>query len=132
MVKPGSLSVKFTERERHKKVAATFHDRDKAKREKVEVDADDDGEATYTMRHNHANKQEAEAAAKSKAKELERQATQTSVTIEGNPAARGGGPMSYAGIHPEADGIEFMIENAAHTFRKGGGFTTAITAKKKV
>lgn len=136
MMDLSTWSVKFTERERYKKVKATYHDKDKAKRETVETDADPKGEATYTLRHNHADKKEAETAAKAKAKDLERQATQTSVTIEGNPAARGGAPMAYKSdriqLHPEAVGIEFVIENAAHNWTKGGGYTTGITAKKKV
>jgi phage protein D len=132
MVKPDSLSVKWTEREKNKKVKATHHNRGKAKRETVETSGAGSGTGAYTLRHNHANKDEAKAAAEAKAKELERAATQTSVTIEGNPAAAGGGPMRYFGFHPSVDSERFVITNAAHTFSKGGGYTTAITAKKKV
>lgn len=131
MIQPGSLSVKFTGREKHKKVRATFHDKGKAERKFVEADGDPDGESEYTLRHNHANEAEAKKAAESKAKDLQREATTTSVTIEGNTSARGGVPMQYKGVHPKVDGVAFVIESAAHTLGKAG-YTTAIQAKKKV
>jgi len=132
MVQPGSLSVKWTGRESVEKVKSTYHDRGKAKRETVEVPGDKKGKGTYTIRHNHANKDEAERAAGSKAKELERETITTSVTIEGNTAARAGSPMNYQGIHPAIDPLQFIIGSASHRYVKNSGYSTGITGKKKV
>ncbi len=41
---------------------------------------------------------------------------------------RAGAPLIYAGVRPELDGIEFIIETATHTLSKSG-YTTAIEAK---
>lgn len=122
----GSMSVKFSEREQHKKVRASYYDDKAARQEFAEAEANPQGEADYTLRHRFANKEEAEEAAKSRAKALQRSADSTSVTIEGNSAARGGAPMSYLGFHPDVDGLPFVIESAAHTYVKGGGYTVAI------
>lgn len=124
----GSMSVKFSNRERHKQVRAPYYDDREAKQKFAEAPADKDGEADYTLRHRFANKEEAEEAAKSKAKELGRSADSTSVEIEGNAGARGGVPMSYAGFHPDVDGLPFVIETAAHTYVKGGGYTVKVDA----
>lgn len=131
MVLEGTGSVKFTSRDEHKKVKAGWHDRDEAKRKYEEAPADPEGKADYTLRHTYANKDEAREAAQSRAKELQRSADSTSVTIEGNPAAKGGVPFSYAGIHPEVDGLPFIIETGTHTFNKRGGYRTAIQGKAK-
>lgn len=131
MVVEGSGSVTFADREGHGKVRAAWHDTAEGKRKYEEADADSDKEATYTLRHDHTTQDAAKRAAESRAKELQRQAETTNVTIIGNTAARGGAPMSYAGIHPEVDGQPFIIDSAAHSFSKSG-YTVQISAKKKV
>ena len=129
MVVEGTGKVKFTSRDSHKKVRAGYHDHDEGKRKYEEADADPDGEADYTLRHTYANKEEAKEAAAARAKDLQRSAETTSVTIEGNPYAKGGVPFSYAGIHPEVDGLPFIIETGTHTFAKRAGYRTAIQGK---
>jgi len=131
MVIEGTGKVKFTSRDTHKKVKAGYHDHKDAKRKHETADADPKGEADYTMRHTYANKAEAKQAATARAKELQRSADSTGVTIEGNPYAKGGVPFSYAGIHPEVDGMPFIIETATHTFSKGPAYLTAIQGKAK-
>jgi phage protein D len=131
MVVEGTGSVTFAEREGHKTVRAAWHDTAEGVRKYEEAEANPEAEATYILRHDHTTQDAARRAAESRAKELQRQAETTSVTINGNTAARGGAPMSYAGIHPQVDGQPFIIESAAHSFSKGG-YTVQISAKKKV
>ena len=74
----------------------------------------------------------AQRAAEAKAKQLQRNATTTSVDIEGNPLARGGVPFQYAGFHPEVDAIPFIIESAAHRFAKNQSYLTSVNGKVQV
>jgi len=128
----GSMSVKFTAREKHAAVEAEVYDRDTAKREKVSVAAHNDGSGTHRMRHPFKNKDEAEKAAKSRARQLQTRAQTTSVTIvSGNARARGGGNFTYAGFHPEIDGVPFTIEAASHAYGKGGSWQVSIQGKAK-
>lgn len=131
MIVKGTCKIQFRQRESHKQVRAAYHDQGEGKRQYAVADSDPDGEAVYTLRHQYANKDEAQGAASAKAKELQRSADSTSVTIEGSVAARGGTPMSYAGVHPEVDGTPFIIETATHTYSKGQGYRTDIQAKAR-
>lgn len=131
MIIKGTGSVKFTSREQVKEVRAGYHDLDAAERKYETAEANPQADTAYTLRHPYANKEEAQAAAQSRAKELQRSADTTSVTIEGLPYAKGGVPFSYSGIHPEVDGLPFVIETGTHSFAKGGGYTTAIQGKAK-
>jgi phage protein D len=127
----GTGTVKWREREAHKKVRGHYQDTATGRREHVDVDTGDPdgGEATYSLRHNYADKDEAERAARSRAQSLQREADSTSVTVIGNPYIKGGSPMIYAGIHPQVDGLEFIIEKAATSFSHGMGFRTGIQAR---
>lgn len=131
MIVEGTCSVKFVERPAHDKVSGSWHDKDKAERTYEDAPGDPEGQAHYALRHPYNDKSEAKAAAGSKGKDLQRSGDTTSVTIEGNPAARGGGNMVYAGVHPQADGIPWIIETATHSFSKSG-YTTQIEAKSRV
>jgi hypothetical protein len=131
MIVQGSGSVKFVERPAHNKVRGSWHDQGKGEREFEDAQGDPEGAATYSLRHPHSDKAEAKAAAESKGKDLQQAGDTTTVTIEGNAAARGGGNMAYAGVHPQVDGIPFVIETATHAFSKQG-YTTQIEGKAKV
>ena len=124
----GTGSVTFSAREKHKQVKAHYHDQQAAEQKTETAPALPDGETVFTLRHRHANQDEAKRAAMAKAKELQRNTGSTSVTVIGNPHARGGGPMRYAGIHPEVDGLEWIIKTATHTFSKSS-YETAIQAQ---
>lgn len=128
----GSCSTKFSGRDSHKEVEAQHYDKDKATREIVKAQANTKAEGTLRLRHAFGSKEEATSAAKSKAKDLERDAKTTSVEIVGNVMARGGSPMSYAGFHPQIDGVPFIIDTATHSYSKGAGYLTSISAKVKV
>ena len=128
MIVTGSCRTKFTCRDEHKEVRAGWHDQEEGQRKYETAPGSPDGEVTHTLRHTFANKDEAKRAAESRGKELTRSADTTSVTIEGLPYAKGGAPMSYAGVHPEIDGLPWVIETGTHTYSKGG-YTTDIQAK---
>jgi len=132
MVIGGTCSTTFSSREQHKEVEASWHDTKEAKRKVEKAPSNPEGKAKYSLRHNHDSQDGAKRAAKSRADELRRQAEQTQVTIEGNVAARGGGNMVYAGMHPAIDGLPWIIETATHTLTKGAGYRAAIAAKAKV
>lgn len=131
MVIKNTGKVKFTARDEHKEVRAGWHDHETGERKYEKAKGSPDGDVTHTLRHTFANKTEAKEAAGSRAKEQQRAADSTSVTIEGNTAAKGGVPMSYSGIHPEVDGLPWIIETGTHTFSKSQGYRTAIQAKAK-
>jgi len=132
MIVKGTCQVHLAAREKVQKVKAEYQDTENAERKTVEAPANADAEdgAEYTLRQPYGDKDEAERAAKAKARELGMSADSTSVTIEGNVSARGGAPMTYAGVRPKVDGVPFIIETAAHKFAKGG-YTTGIEGKAK-
>ncbi|MFN3624627.1 MAG: phage late control D family protein [Hyphomicrobium sp.] len=130
MIVEGTCSVKFAERPAHNEASGAWHDQGEAERKHEDAPAGS-GSAHYSLRHAYADQDEAKAAAASKGKDLQRSGDTTSVTIIGNPAARGGGNMSYAGVHVQADGRPWVIETATHSFSKQG-YTTQIEAKARV
>lgn len=128
----GSPKVSFQKRSKHKDVSGEYYDRDEAKLQRETEPGEDKTEAKFTLRHGYADKGEAKRAAKSKSKYLQREGVNTTVDIEGDPNAKAGRPMSYAGVRPGVDGIVFTIEEAAHHFAKQGGYHTDLKAKLKV
>lgn len=126
----GSCRTKFAHRNKFKKVKARVQDRDKAELVEVEEDSDAEGTADYTLPEPYADEGEAKAAAKSKAKDLKSETIRTSVTVFGDPTIRAGAPFRYAGVRPELDGIDFIIESATHRLSKAG-YTVDIAAKLK-
>lgn len=131
MIVKGTCQVSFQKRSKHKSVAGEYYDKDEAKRKRETETGEDKSEAGYTLRHGYAGKDEAKRAAKSRSKYLKREGIRTAVQIEGNPAAKAGRPMSYAGVRPGVDGIPFIIEEAKHAFSKGQSYRTDLKAKLK-
>ena len=131
ILQPGSGRVRFTDRTQYKSVKASYTDREKAEKLDVEEDSDPKGEAVYRLGEQFADEAEAKKAAKSKAKELKRRTATFSCTILGNPAARAGAPLRFAGCRPGVDGVPFIIETAKHSFSKSG-YTTALDGTLKV
>jgi phage protein D len=129
---PGSCSINFDGRAAFKDVEAQHHDKKKAKREILKAPADPEGQGTLRLPHAFGTPDEAQRAAASTAKQLQRDSITTSIDIEGNPQARGGVPFIYAGFHPEADAISFMIDTAGHRFSKDQSYTTSISGKVQV
>lgn len=132
MILKNSCQITWSERGTYQKTRAAYHDPADAKRKYEEAASAPRGKAILTLRHAVANQQEARHLAQAKANELQRDSLTTSVDIEGNTGARGGTPMEYFGVHPEADGQPFIIETATHKFSKGGGYTTGIHGKQKI
>lgn len=131
MILKGSGSVSFHKRGKHKDIAGEYYDRDEAKRKRETATGEDDTQARYRLRHAHAGKDEAKAAAGSRSKKLKREGVDTSVQIEGEPSAKAGRPMTYAGVRPGVDGIVFIIEEAKHSFSKGQSYRTDLKGKLK-
>lgn len=127
----GTCRTVFAHRYKYKKVKARWQDRNEAKLKEVEEDSDSEGEATYTIAESFQDEGEAKKAAKAKAKDLKRETMRTSVTLYGDPAIRAGAKFVYAGVRPEIDGVEFIIESAAHKLSKAG-YTVDVEAKLKV
>ncbi len=132
MIVRGTCKVHWGQRERHKKVRAQYHNEKTGQREFVDEDTGDRGaKASYTMRHSMSGRNEAKRAARSRAKFLKGGGVRTSVSVEGNPLVKAGAPMSYAGVRPGVDGLQFVIVTATHTFSRGQAYRTAIDAKLK-
>lgn len=131
MIVTGTCSVSFAKRSKHKNVGAEHYDNKKAKRTRETEKGEDKTDASYTMRHGYGSKDEAKKAAKSRSKYLKREGVRTAVQIEGNPTAKAGRPMSYAGVRPGIDGLQFIIEEARHAFSKGQSYRTDLKGKLK-
>lgn len=131
MIVKGTCQVSFQKRTKHKDVSAEHYDRDDAKRKRETEKGEDKTEAGYTLRHGFGSKDEAKRAAKSRSKYLKREGVRTAVEIEGNPTAKAGRPMTYAGCRPGVDGIQFVIEEAKHSFSKGRSYRTGLKGKLK-
>ncbi|MGE8942714.1 phage late control D family protein [Leptospira interrogans] len=130
MILQGTCSVSFGQREKHGNVSGEYHDIATGER-KRESEQGEGSSAGYVRRHGLSSKEEAKAAAKSRGKYLKRGGVRTAVQIEGNPYAKAGAPMSYAGVRPGVDGISFIIEEARHVFSKSQGYRTSLNAKVK-
>ncbi|MGQ2906752.1 MAG: phage late control D family protein [Aliihoeflea sp.] len=126
----GSCRTTFAHRQKFKRVKARVQDRRRAELIEVEEESDEEGTADFTIADPFADEAEARSAAKSKAGDLKRETIKTSVTMFGNPAIRAGSPFRYAGVRPELDELEFIIESATHRLSKVG-YTTDIEAKLK-
>lgn len=126
----GSCRTTFAHRQTFRRVKARVQDRERAELIVVEEDSDDEGTADFTIAEPFADEAEARSAAKSKASDLKRETINTSVTLFGDPAIRAGAPFRYAGVRPELDELEFIIESATHRLSKAG-YTTDIEAKLK-
>ncbi|GAB4067988.1 late control protein D [Ancylobacter sonchi] len=124
----GSCRTTFALRERFKSVKARHQDRAKAELVEVEEDSDDEGSASLTLPEPYADEAEAKKAAKSKARDLKSNTIRTSVTLFGDPTVRAGCPFVYAGVRPELDGLQFIIETATHTISKAG-YTVDVEAR---
>lgn len=126
----GTCRVTFSHRKKVRKVKAKTRNRAKARTDGVDADSDAEGTADFTLKENFATEAEAKSAAKAKAESLKSETIKTSVTVFGDPTIRAGAPFTYAGVRPEVDGIEFIIESATHRLSKAG-YVTEIEAKLK-
>lgn len=129
-VKPGSTTVRFTERTKFKAVKASYTDRANAKKVDVEESSDAEGEATYRIGDQFADESEAKRAAKAKAGDLLRRQATFSCEIVGDPSARAGAPLQFARMKPDVDGIPFIIGTATHNYSKSG-YTTSMDGESQ-
>jgi len=68
MIIQGTCKIKFTSRDKHKKVRAAYHDNGEGKRKFEEAQGDPESKATHTIRHQFGSKEEAKQAASATAK----------------------------------------------------------------
>lgn len=125
----GSCSFEANDRTKYKKVVAYYQDGDKAKRQEIEADGDAEGDSVFRIPEPFSSPAEADKAAQSKSNELKRGEGAASVTVVGDTAIKAGAPLLFAGVRPGLDGAPYIIDTATHTFSKGQGYTTAISAK---
>ncbi|SMC43318.1 hypothetical protein SAMN06297251_102154 [Fulvimarina manganoxydans] len=130
ILQPGSARVRFSDRTQYKAVKASYTDRKKAKKLDVEEQSDPEGAAVYRLNEQFADEAEAKRAAKAKAGDLLRRQATFSCTIVGNPAARAGAPLTFAGCRPGVDGLPFIIATANHDYSKSG-YTTSLDGESQ-
>lgn len=130
ILKPDSMSVRFADRAQFKEVIAVWMDRDAGRKKEVKVTSDSEGEGEYRIGEQFADEDEARLAAEAKARELLRRQCGFECEIVGDPAARGGAPLRFAGCRSGIDGLGFLIETARHSFSKAG-YTTALSGQIK-
>lgn len=111
-------------RARHGRARARWYDRESARwrEQTVEVTADPEARATTTNRYPRADQGDAETTSGSDASEVARQRGEGSVTIDGNAAARAGGPVSIVGARPGIDG-DYRCKSVEHSYSRQGWVT---------
>lgn len=125
----GTGSFEANDHTRYKKVVAYHQDKGKAERLEVEADSSADGDSIYRIPEPFADISEADKAAQAKAKELKRGEGAASVTVVGDTAIVAGAPLLFEKVRPGLDGVPYIIDTATHTFSKGEGYRTQISAK---
>ncbi|WP_439616679.1 phage late control D family protein [Shinella sp.] len=125
----GTCTFEANDRTKYQKVVSYYQDKDQAKRVEVEADSDADGDSVYRIAEPYADAAEADKAAQSKAKELKRGEGAASVTVVGDTAIVAGAPLIFEGVRPGLDGVPYIIDTATHSYSKGEGYRTAISAK---
>lgn len=129
MIIQGSGSFEANDQTKYSKVVAYHQDKDRAERVEVTAQGNPDGEAEYRIPEPFSSVEEADKAAQAKAKDLKRGEGAASVTVIGDPGITAGAPLLFDGVRPGLDGVPYIIDSATHSYSKGGGFTTQISAK---
>lgn len=129
MIIQGTCSFEANDRTKYSKVVAYHQDKGKAERVAVEAEGNSDGDAEYRIPEPFSSVEEADKAAQSKAKDLKRGEGSASVTVVGDPGITAGAPLLFSGVRPGLDGVPYIIDTATHTYSKGDGYKTQISAK---
>lgn len=125
----GSCSFEANDRTKYSKVVAYYQDSDTAKRVEIEADGDEDGDSVFRIPEPFSSVEEADKAAQARAKDLKRGEGAASVTVIGDTAIAAGAPLLFQGVRPGLDGAPYIIDTATHSYSKGQGYTTQISAK---
>jgi phage protein D len=127
----GSCRVSETDVDRFAAVKAFYQNRAGAKREEVLVSADGAAVGTHTLRAPFSSEAAAQAAAEAYAREMLRGLVQTSCTVVGRPDLMAGQAITYLGVRPSLDGLEFITERVTHSYTKSSGLRTSLEAQLK-
>jgi len=125
----GSCNFEANDRTKYSKVVAYYQDSDTAKRVEIEADGDEDGDSVFRIPEPFSSVEEADKAAQARAKDLKRGEGAASVTVIGDTAITAGAPLLFENVRPGLDGAPYIIDTATHTYSKGQGYTTQISAK---
>lgn len=125
----GSCSFEASDRTKYSKVVAYHQDKNKAERVEVTAEGNPDGDAEYRIAEPFSSVEEADKAAQAKAKDLKRGEGAASVTVIGDPGITAGAPLLFSGVRPGLDGVPYIIDTATHSYSKGDGYKTQISAK---
>ncbi|MBY3434811.1 phage late control D family protein [Rhizobium laguerreae] len=125
----GTCSFEANDRTKYSKVVAYYQDKDKAQRVEIEADSDAEGDSVYRIPEPFSSVEEADKAAQSKAKGLKRGEGSASVTVVGDTAIVAGAPLLFHSVRPGLDGVPYVIDTAKHSYSKGAGYRTEISAK---
>jgi phage protein D len=125
----GSCNFEANDRTKYNKVVAYYQDKEQAKRIEIEAEGDADGDSVFRIPEPFSSVEEADKAAQSRAKDLKRGEGAASVTVVGDTAITAGAPLLFSGVRPGLDGAPYIINTATHTYSKGEGYRTAISAK---
>jgi hypothetical protein len=125
----GSCNFEANDRTKYNKVVAYYQDSDTAKRIEIEAEGDEDGDSVFRIPEPFSSVEEADKAAQARAKDLKRGEGAASVTVIGDTAIAAGAPLLFENVRPGLDGAPYIIDTVTHTFSKGQGYTTQISAK---
>jgi uncharacterized protein len=125
----GSCNFEANDRTKYNKVVAYYQDSDTAKRVEIEAEGDEDGDSVFRIPEPFSSVEEADKAAQARAKDLKRGEGAASVTVIGDTAITAGAPLLFENVRPGLDGAPYIIDTVTHTFSKGQGYTTQISAK---
>lgn len=125
----GTCNFEANDRTKYSKVVAYYQDSDTAKRVEIEAEGDEDGDSVFRIPEPFASLEEADKAAQARAKDLKRGEGAANVTVIGDTAITAGAPLLFQGVRPGLDGAPYIIDTATHTFSKGEGYRTQISAK---
>ena len=130
MLLPGGPKIKLKYSKQVKQVTANYVDRKKAERGEVKAESISEAESTFHIGTPLADMAEAKLATKAKAKELKQASfVFNGCTIVGNPSARAGMMISFAGLNTGVDGHPFIVGNAKHKYVPNG-YTVALSGKQ--
>lgn len=128
----GSMKVQDTDVDRFGKVKALYQDHAGAARREVIVDGDTEADGEHVLRQPYSSQDEARLAAEAFAREMLRGLKKVSCSVVGRPSLMAGQPVTFLGVRPGIDGLQFIAETVKHRFTKVGGLATSFDGKLRI